>query len=169
MGELFVGENAEIAGIILLACVALILVLLIMFIVISVRLSKLRKQYMRMMNGTSSENVEQLIGDMQESINTQKAESQVTSAELVSIRKTMAKMKSNVAIHRYNAFNDRGSDLSFSIALLDDEQDGIVMTGIHSREQMYVYAKPVEKGSSSYTLSPEEKEAITRTLRSKQA
>ncbi|MGG1550907.1 DUF4446 family protein [Paenibacillus ferrarius] len=167
MGELF-GLDAEVAGVILLACMALILVLFIVVIIISVRLSKLRKLYTRMMNGSSTENVEQLIGEMQEAINDQKAESQQTSAQLVSIRETMAKMKSKVSIHRYNAFNDRGSDLSFSLAILDDEQDGIVMTVIHSREQMYVYGKPVEKGQSTYTLSPEEKEAITQTSRSKQ-
>ncbi|MGG1518978.1 DUF4446 family protein [Paenibacillus oryzisoli] len=168
MGELF-GWDAEVAGVILLACMALILVLFIFVIIISARLSKLRKLYTRMMNGSSADNVEQLIGEMQEAINAQKAESQMTSAQLVSIREIMAKMKSNVSIHRYNAFGDRGSDLSFSLAILDDEQDGIVMTGIHSREQMYVYAKPVEKGQSTYTLSPEEKEAITRTSHSKQA
>ncbi|MEW9107481.1 DUF4446 family protein, partial [Paenibacillus sp.] len=70
------------------------------------------------------------------------------------------KMKSHVGIQRYNAFAERGSDLSFSIAWLNEEQDGVVITSIHGREHSYVYAKPVEKGQSTYSLSPEEKKAI---------
>jgi hypothetical protein len=75
----------------------------------------------------------------------------------------LKKMKSKVGIHRYNAFSDTGSDLSFSVAILDEYQDGVLLTGIHNREQTYIYAKPIQRGQSQYTLSPEEKEAIIQT------
>jgi hypothetical protein len=72
-------------------------------------------------------------------------------------------MKSRLGVQRYNAFSQEGgSDLSFSIVILDEEQDGVVLTGIHGREQTFIYAKPVEKGQSSYSLSPEEKVLIDR-------
>jgi hypothetical protein len=73
-------------------------------------------------------------------------------------------MKSKVAISRYNAFDKQGSDLSFTVALMDEEANGVLLTGIHSREQTYVYAKPVEGGKSTYNLSPEEKDTLNRTL-----
>lgn len=161
MGELF-GLNGNL---VVLAILALIVVLFIFVIILSFKLSSLRKRYTLMMNGTSSDNMEQLLIEMQEAINGQKAESAMTSAQVDLIRQSLTKMKSKVAIHRYNAFNDGGSNLSFTIAILDDFQDGVVLTGIHSREQMYLYAKPIQNGQSTYTLSPEEKEAINQSVK----
>ncbi|KRE91591.1 hypothetical protein ASG89_34200 [Paenibacillus sp. Soil766] len=161
MGELF-GLNAEY---VMLVCFAFILVLLVMVIIISIRLSSLRKRYTRMINGTSAENMEQLLIDMQSALNEQKAESAKASTHITSIHQSMKKMTSNIKVRRYNAFNEGGSDLSFSLAMLNEEQDGVIITGIHSREQMYVYAKPIANGQSSYTLSPEEKETLSQTLK----
>ncbi|MFD0698496.1 DUF4446 family protein [Paenibacillus sp. GCM10027628] len=159
MGEL-VGLDA---GILELACLLLIVVLFILLIVLWSKLSKLRKQYVQMMNGSQAENIEQLIIDIQQKMNQQEAESRATSARVDEIRETMKTMKSRVGIHRYNAFAEGGSDMSFTIAILDEQQDGVIMTGIHSREQTYLYAKPVQKAQSTYTLSPEEKETIIQT------
>ena len=71
-----------------------------------------------------------------------------------------------VGIYRYNAYKDTGSDLSFAVALLDEENSGVVFNGIYSREMSNIYAKPVEKGNSSYTLSDEEAEAINKAINS---
>ena len=76
----------------------------------------------------------------------------------------MRKKKGNIGIHRYNAFAERGSDLSFSLAIINDEKDGMVMSGIHGRDNTFVYAKPVKEGQSAYTLTPEEIEAINLAL-----
>lgn len=62
---------------------------------------------------------------------------------------------------RFNAFGDMGSDLSFAVALLDDEGDGVVLSAIQGREQSRLYAKPVRAGRSAYPLSPEELRAIS--------
>ena len=51
--------------------------------------------------------------------------------------------------------------MSFSLAILSEEEEGIVLTGLHNRESSYVYAKPLKDGQSKYPLSPEEKEAVT--------
>lgn len=161
MGELF-GLNAEY---VVLVCFACIIILFIFLLIVSIRLSSLRKRYMKMINGSSADNMEQILIEMQNALNEQKAESVKASAEITTIRQLMMKMTSSIGIRRYNAFNEGGSDLSFSLAMLNEEQDGVIITGIHSREQMYVYAKPIEKGQSSYTLSPEEKAAITQTLK----
>ena len=56
--------------------------------------------------------------------------------------------------------------MSFTVALLDEKNDGIVFNGIYSREMSNIYAKPVKKGNSSYTLSAEEAEAIRRAISS---
>ena len=69
-----------------------------------------------------------------------------------------------VGILRYSAFQDTGSDLSFTLALLDEHNNGVVFNGIYSREMSNIYAKPIENGKSKYTLSEEEQEAIRRAI-----
>jgi hypothetical protein len=75
----------------------------------------------------------------------------------------------NVALLRYDAFEDVGGRLSFSCALLDDGGNGVVLTSINGRQETRVYAKPVQQGASSYNLSLEEEEAIRRALGGQQA
>jgi hypothetical protein len=70
----------------------------------------------------------------------------------------------NVALLRYDAFEDVGGRLSFSFALLDDEASGVVLTSINGRQETRVYAKPVTEGRSTYNLSVEEEEAIRQAL-----
>jgi hypothetical protein len=67
-----------------------------------------------------------------------------------------------VGMVRFNPFSGVGSDQSFSVALLDQKYDGIVITSLYSREGNRIYAKPVKSGNSEYLLSDEEKEAINR-------
>ena len=79
----------------------------------------------------------------------------------------MGKCIQKVGIVRYSAFKDTGSDLSFAAALLDEDNNGIVFNGIYSREMSNIYAKPVEKGNSKYTLSNEELQAIDKAINSR--
>lgn len=77
------------------------------------------------------------------------------------------KRKSNffvqkVGIVRFNPFEEIGGDQSFSIALLDAQDNGVVLTSLYNREGSKVYAKPIIQGVSKYQLSKEEKEAIDR-------
>ena len=69
-----------------------------------------------------------------------------------------------VGIVRYSAFKDTGSDLSFALALLDEKNNGVILNGIYSREMSNIYAKPVENGKSTYTISKEEEEAIKKAM-----
>jgi hypothetical protein len=128
-----------------------------------IQLSKVRKRYIKMINGGNPENVEQLLIGLQNNINQLTNQNILQQGEIEQIKQQMRKMKSRLGVQRYNAFSqDGGSDLSFSIVLLDEAQDGVVLTGIHGREQTFIYAKPVENGQSTYSLSPEEKVLIDR-------
>ncbi|MDA8096277.1 MAG: DUF4446 family protein [Clostridia bacterium] len=66
---------------------------------------------------------------------------------------------------RYNAFDDIGSDLSFSVALLDAHGEGAVVTGLYSRTESRTYCKPVQDGTSTYPLTEEEQSAINQSRR----
>lgn len=67
---------------------------------------------------------------------------------------------SRVGLVRFNPFEDTGADLSFSLALLNDGGDGIVLTSLWGRDEVRVYAKPVTSHKSAYALSNEEKQAM---------
>ncbi|RLC31404.1 hypothetical protein DRH13_03080 [Candidatus Woesebacteria bacterium] len=67
-----------------------------------------------------------------------------------------------VGIIRFNPFQETGGDHSFSIALLDGKDTGVVLTGLHTRERTRVYAKEIKKGKSVHELSSEEKKAFTK-------
>jgi hypothetical protein len=73
----------------------------------------------------------------------------------------LSRKVSTARIMRYNAFSETGSDLSFSVALLDDHEDGVVVSSIYGREDSRVYAKPVEAGESTYPLTEEEAEVLS--------
>ena len=66
----------------------------------------------------------------------------------------------HLAVVRYDAFGDMGGHLSWSLALLDDAGDGIVLSSIHGRSEARTYAKNVAAWTSDAQLSPEEDEAI---------
>jgi len=68
-----------------------------------------------------------------------------------------------VGIVRYDAFKELGGHLSFSLALLDARQDGVVVSVLNDRNGARAYAKPVAGGRSTITLSEEEQRAITQS------
>jgi len=67
-----------------------------------------------------------------------------------------------VGIVRYSPFENTGGDQSFSIAILDANDTGFVLTSFYSREGTRVFAKPIKGGKSEYTLSEEEVDAIKK-------
>lgn len=71
----------------------------------------------------------------------------------------------HVGVVRFNPFQDKGGDQSFAMAILDDHADGAVISSLHSRADVRIYAKPIVGGQSTYTLTAEEKEAIARAMK----
>lgn len=67
-----------------------------------------------------------------------------------------------VGMVRFNPFRDLGGDHSFSIALLDAKDTGLIVTGLHTRERTRVYVKEVKKGQAEHELSEEEKKALNK-------
>ena len=81
--------------------------------------------------------------------------------EVAALRAEAAGALRHLAVVRYDAFGDMGGHLSWSLALLDDGGDGVVLTSIHGRSDARTYAKNVAGWSSEQQLSPEEEDAIT--------
>ena len=86
--------------------------------------------------------------------------------ELADFKEKNKKSLQKRGIIRFNPFGEVGGDQSFSIALLDANKDGFVITSHYARESNRVYAKPIKGGESEYKLSEEEKKVITEALNS---
>jgi hypothetical protein len=89
------------------------------------------------------------------------SDNRARAKEIVQIGEALSGCVQKVAVVRYDAFQDVGNDLSYSIALLDSEDNGVVLTGIYGRDSTTTYAKPVSGGASQYVLTEEEEEAIS--------
>ena len=81
--------------------------------------------------------------------------------EVAALRAEAAGALRHLGVVRYDAFNDAGGRLSWSVALLDDAGDGVVLTAIHGRSEARSYAKSVSGWTSDQPLSPEEESAVS--------
>jgi Protein of unknown function (DUF4446) len=81
-------------------------------------------------------------------------------AELASLRLDLGDALRHLAVVRYDAFGDMGGHVSWSMALLDDNGNGVVLTSINGRSDARSYAKNVRDFECDAKLSPEEQEAI---------
>lgn len=146
----------------------IIIILLIGFIILLISNMKLKEKYRKFMQKLGNgKNLEDDLSNFMYKVD--RVEKQ--NAEIMNFCKNLdedlTKCIQKVGIVRYSAFKDTGSDLSFAVALLDEKNSGVVFNGIYSREMSNIYAKPVENGNSSYTLSEEEAEAIKRAVNSR--
>jgi hypothetical protein len=82
--------------------------------------------------------------------------------ELASLKKENLRNFQKIGLVRFNPFKEIGGDQSFSLALLNADNNGFVVTSYYHRETSRVYAKPIEQGQSKYQLSKEEQEAINQ-------
>jgi len=116
------------------------------------------------MNGSDNKNIEELLLDNIKLSNDISLKNKEIENRVMSLERDLQRCIQKVGVVRYNAFDDVGSDLSFSIALLDDNDNGVVISGIYSRESSTTYAKKIVNGTSkihfqrkNYRLYPNQK------------
>jgi hypothetical protein len=158
--ESFLEIFNQFSHIILLTISILLFFTWIILIIIVLKTNKKLKKYKELTKFTNGQNVEDILADYGKRL--QVLNSNVNQLDKV-IQGHLEKVKHHpqyYGIYRFNAFGNTGSDLSFAIALLDDNLDGIVISSIYGREESRIYAKPIERGKSSYHLTEEEEKVI---------
>lgn len=142
-----------------------ILILLVLYIMNTIKLAKLRNSYKEFMRRLGKgDSVDEMLKQYIESVEKVQKQSNELASYCNKLDTEKGRCLQKVGLVRYNAFKDTGSDLSFALAILDEYNNGIVLNGIYSREMSNIYAKPVENGNSTYTLSEEEKQAIKKAM-----
>ena len=143
------------------------ILLVIGFIVMISKLSSLNKRYKKFLEklGNGKDIEEDLETYMYRVGKVEKQNNEILNY-VKTLDEDLTRCIQKVGMVRYNAFKDTGSDLSFTLALLDEHNDGVVLNGIYSREMSNIYAKPVKNGTSTYTMSDEEKQAVQKAMNS---
>ena len=86
------------------------------------------------------------------------------SQNLADFKKESEKTLQKIGIVRFNPFKEIGGDQSFSIAVLNSNNNGFIITSLYGQEANRVYAKPINNGTSVHSLSKEEKEALDKAM-----
>jgi hypothetical protein len=155
-------------GIVALAAAAGAVVALLLCLVLMVRLRRLRTDQKQVLGGDRVDLVGHaaaLARTVAEMEMTLRAESERSAARLAAAEERIDVAVSKIAVLRYDAFNETTGRQSSTVALLDDLDNGVVISAILQREQARVYAKPIVGGRSSLDLSPEEVAAMEQARR----
>ncbi|WP_235828067.1 DUF4446 family protein [Brevibacillus migulae] len=147
---------------VILGLIALNLLFIILLTILFVRTNRMRKFNRKVFTGVGGDNLESSLIRLLDEMNEWKQKHSDQQFQLNRLAQKIANQCANLSVIRYNAFGDTGSDLSFSLALLDDNLNGVVITSIYGREESRTYAKPIEGGKSIYNLSEEELTAIKK-------
>lgn len=134
-------------------------------VIVTIIFLKNLKFFNNLVKGTGGESLQQLLQDCLKRLD-------FTEQDIEKIFNTINKIEQKDLSHfqkigflRFNPFPETGSDLSFALALLDERNNGFVISSLHSREKTRIYAKPVKNGcEAGISFSEEEKKAIREAM-----
>ncbi|RJO60203.1 DUF4446 family protein [candidate division WS5 bacterium] len=151
-------------NIILIAFASVTLIFFLWMVFLSWRQNKMYKRVGEVFNTSKNGDIYQIMKKYLEETKEVEKYAKKVEAEMVRISRKMENSIQKVGFIRYNPFgkDDTGGNQSFSVALLDKNDSGVVISSMHAREGTRVYAKNIMKGKSIHSLSDEEKEAIQK-------
>lgn len=151
-------------GYFILVFAALILIIFILLIVVLTKQSKLKKRYEAFMCGSDAASMEEEIAGLFQDIDFLKRQSEKDGKEIKHIYKRLETVFQKVGIVKYDAFKQMGGQLSFCIALLDENNNGFVMNSVHSTDGCYSYTKTIQEGECDISLGDEEQKALEMAI-----
>lgn len=131
----------------------LILILFIYILYIHIKINNFTK-------GENGASLETLIKKCVDSVSEIEKRNELISEHALSLDSRVSHALRNAQMIRYKAFEAGGSNQSFSIALLNEKGNGVIISSLHARDRISTFAKPIEKYSSIYDLTEEEQQVI---------
>ena len=157
----FVTNNLSyMVGILLVLVVVMYLIIINLFY----NLNYMKKRYKKMMTGVDGANLERMMIGCIDSTKAVADENAKLWEENKAIKDLLSQAMTKVAIVRFRAFEDMGSDLSYAVAMLDSHNNGVVLSSIFAREDSRSYAKPIVNGQSTYAMTAEEQDALQQAM-----
>mgnify|MGYP000002013420 FL=1 len=143
---------------------ALVLILIIIMIINGVKMRKLKKRYEAFMFGKNAASLEDTLVKRLNQVDDLIASDEDTKRKVQMVLDHLDNTYQKVGLVKYDAFNEMGGKLSFSLALLNRKNDGFIINAMHSREGCYTYIKEIINGNSVIMLADEEREALDMAL-----
>ena len=162
----YLGINLDYAVIGIIALMVLVLILIIIMIVHTVQMKKLKKNYRIFMEGKDAKTLEDTLIKRLNQVDALIKSNKENADNIDKIFHNMKFTFQKVGLVKYDAFNEMGGKLSFSLALLNETNDGFIINAMHSREGCYTYIKEIMDGNSIIVLAEEEKEALDMAIKS---
>lgn len=116
------------------------------------------------MDGKNAKTLEESIMSRMDQMDYLISSNKKNENDIQTIYKNMKSTFQKVGLVKYDAFQEMGGKLSFSLALLNETNDGFIINAMHSREGCYTYIKEIIDGNSVITLADEEKEALDMAM-----
>lgn len=151
-------------GYLLAGLTVLILILFILTIVFLVKVVRLQKRYNKFMKGKDAKSLEQELIGLYEDNKFLKINLDKNRKDIRNLYKKMESTFQKVGLVKYDAFSQMGGQLSFSLALLDENNNGFILNSVHSAEGCYSYTKEIKNGESKISLGDEEAQALARAM-----
>ena len=155
---------ADYGSLLWLLLLAAFLLLLLLHLRLQSQVGRMGSHYARLVRGGAGGNLEELLDRHLDRIDSTAERVEQLDALCQQLEGTLQHAIQRVGIVRFNPFSDTGGDQSFSIALLDGDGDGLVLSSLFGRSETRVFAKPVQGGRSKHALSDEEQDAIRKVL-----
>lgn len=163
MSELFTSTGFN-SGIIILILLLLVIILLISMFRLSMRQVRLEKRYKIFMKGQDGQSLEKQFKRQFNQIDKLIEANETHTRDIKLLKKNYNLLFSKYGVEKYDAFDDVGGKLSFTLALLDKKNTGIILNAVHSRDNCFLYLKEIVKGESYVMLSQEEVEALRKAV-----
>lgn len=144
---------------------ALVVILIIIMIINGARSAKLKKNYKAFMQGKNGQSLENILQKRLTQVEEVIANEEENKKQIQIVMDHLDHTYQKVGLVKYNAFNEMGGKLSFSLALLNRKNNGFILNAMHSREGCFTYIKEIIDGNSIIMLSDEEKEALDMALK----
>lgn len=146
-----------------LAILNVIMIFLMLSFITKIKRLKFRMD--RLLSGKNNLSIEKDILEIKEDNKFLKEAAERNKKELRYLRKMYKTSFRRVGLVKYDAFNQMGGQLSFSLCLLDDEFDGFILNSVHSSDGCYSYTKIIKAGVCDISLGKEEEEALAIAMR----
>lgn len=150
---------------IIIGFAAFAVILFIMLIVNIVQMKKLKKNYKIFMSGNSAKNLEDTLIRRLDQIDDLIEANAENESSIEILSKNMKITYQKMGLIKYDAFHEMGGKLSFSLAMLDESDNGFIINAMHTREGCYTYIKEIVEGNSIIVLSEEEQQALNRAMK----
>ena len=139
-------------------------VLLILVIISLCKLKTLKRRVDSLTRGKDTESLEDIILSYLKRVESLEEGEEITRAALTAIKDNLKITYQKKGLVKYDAFREMSGALSYSLALLDKENNGVLISSMYSREGCYTYAKDIVNGESKINLSEEETEALKQAM-----